>query len=386
MREFEKPFETALYFGFLPVRTPEITREDQNKLRAIKDSLHDPKRIQADSPFAFDILEKIALLRSFEAWGFEHMPNPVLLSYKKPIAGTFNKKSTHFAMGLEIFGLPTSSAEALIMRATLSILEDEGFKDLFVQLNSIGDKDSVAAFEHTVSQFVRKHMNGFPADIRKMARNDIFDILRSSDPGHAEVQEQAPKSLSFLSERSRIHFKEVLEYIESFCVPYDITPKLIGSPVFCSDTIFEIRNGEGADSEILAHGYRYTRLSKKLGFKREVPAIGVTISFKKKSGHRLSKGIGRAKFYLIQLGFGAKLCALPVIDALRKARVAVSHAISKDKLSSQLGSADNSKVPYILIIGEKEALEKSVTVRDVSTRAQETVPIDNLVTYLKKLK
>lgn len=386
LREFEKPFETALYFGFLPVKTPEITKEDLQNLKTVKDSYYEPKRVQAEAPFTFDVLEKIALLRSFDSWGFEHSPQPLLIAYKKPISGTFNKKTSEFIMGLEVLGLSTSSAEALILRATLSILEDEGYKNLSIHLNSLGDKDSVGDFERVVSGFVRKHMNGFPADIRKMAKTDIFEILRSNDPKHHEVQSQAPKSLSFLSENSRNHFKEVLEHIESFNVPYTIAHRLIGSTAFCSHTIFEIRNEDGEKSEVLAHGYRYSRLSKKIGFKKEVPALGVTIAFKKKEKKPLSSGIGKSRFYLIQLGFGAKLMALPVIEMLRKARITITHALAKDKLSSQLGSAENSKVPYILIIGQKEAIERSVVVRNVSTRAQESVEVDRLVEYLKKLK
>lgn len=386
LREFEKPFETALYYGFTPIKTPTVTREDILKLKTVKDAYYDEKRIQEEAPFTFDVLEKITLFRTYEEWGFEKLPPPALFAYKKPVTGSFTKKSSDFTMGLEVIGLPGSSAEALLLRTTLSILEDEGYKDLTVHLNSIGDKDSVAEFERMVGSFVRKHMNGFPADIRKMARNDIFDILRSKDEKHIDVQTQAPKSLSFLTENSRNHFKEVLEHIESFNVLYTIAPRLIGSPSFCSHTIFEIRSGTDESSTVLAHGYRYSRLAKKLNGKREVPASGVTISFKKKEKKVLSKGIGKIRFYLIQLGFGAKLFSLPVIELLRKSRIPIGHSLAKDKLSSQLGSAENSKVPYILIIGQKEAIEKSVTVRNMSTRAQETVHMDKLTEYLKKLK
>ncbi len=386
LREFEKPLETALYFGFTPVKTPEINSDDLAKLKALKDPYYNSNRMQSEAPFTFDALEKISLLRSFDAWGFEQSPSPTLISYKKPILGTTTKKSQNFTMGLEVFGLSTSSAEALIIRTILSILDDEGYKNLTVYINTIGDKDSVADFERMVGGFVRKHMNGFEADIRKMAKNDIFDILRSTDAKHAPVQDQAPKSLSFLSENSRTHFKEVLEHIESFDVPYTICHRLIGSPAFCSQTIFEIRNEEEGKSETLAHGYRYSRLAKKIGAKREISAIGATISFKKKDKKVLSKGISKSRFYLVQLGFGAKLCALPLIETLRKARISIGHSIAKDKLASQLGSAENMKVPYILIIGQKEAIERSVVVRDASTRAQETVSLDTLGEYLKKLK
>src|ERR1035437_2561745 len=385
-RELEKPFETALYFGFNPIKTPSVTKEDLSQLRAVKDPYYDPKRIQTESPFTFDVLEKISLLKNLENGNIENKYWPILISYKKPIVDTYTKKPTDFTMGLEIFGVSGSTAEAILIRTTLSILAEEGYENLTIAINSLGDKESVAEFGRVVNGFVRKHMNGFPADIRKMAKHDIFDILRNKDEKNATVQEQAPKSMSFLSEESRIHFKEVLEYIESFDVPYDITPNLIGSPAFCSHTIFEIRTNVESGGELLAQGYWYSRLSKKIGMKREVSAIGVTISFKKKNLRASTKGIPKPKFYLIQLGFGAKIATLAVIENLRKAKISVTHSLAKDKLGSQMLSAENMNTQHVLIIGQKEALEGSVMVRNVSTRAQESILIKNIAIHLKKLR
>lgn len=381
LKQFEKPFEVGLYFGFTPVKTPSVEREDTLALKALRDPSYDEKRMQAESPFAFDALEKISVLRSFIG-EWNDLSQPIFVSYKKPIAGTFVKKPSDCIIGLEVLGEVGSVAEALILKTTIAILEEEGCSDLSVHMNSLGDKDSVAEFERMVGVFVRKHMNAFPADIRKMARNDIFDILRSTDEKHVPVQNQAPKSLSFLSETSRLHFKEVLEYLEVFDVPYMVSPRLIGSPAFCSHTIFEVKDSAG---KVLAQGYRYSRLSKKLGSKREVPALGATIHLKKRPG-RMYKGIPKPRFYLVQLGFGAKLAALPLIDTLRKAKMSVAHSIAWDKLGSQLSTAENLKVPYVLIVGQKEAIEKSVTVRNMNTRVQETVSVANIVDFLKKLK
>src|SRR5690606_21961715 len=106
----------------------------------------------------------------------------------------------------------------------------------------------------------------------------------------------------------------------------------------------------------------------------------------KKSKSSPSRGVQKSKFYLIQLGFNAKLRAVPLIERLRRANISITHSLSKDKLSSQLGTAENLHLPYVLIIGQKEALENSVVVRNVETRSQETVPMDSIVEYLKKLK
>ena len=187
--------------------------------------------------------------------------------------------------------------------------------------------------------------------------------------------------MSFLSDASRQHLKEILEYVESFDVPYMIDPSLIGCPEFSSHVVFEIRN----ESRTLAFGYRYSRLAKRVGLKKELLAVSATIAFPKTSARR-ARNFTKPRFYLVQLGFGAKMHSLRTLETLRKARIAVVHSLMKDRMQSQIGTAENSKIPYILIIGQKEAIEGSVVVRDVNTRVQETVPLENLASYIKKLK
>jgi histidyl-tRNA synthetase len=48
--------------------------------------------------------------------------------------------------------------------------------------------------------------------------------------------------------------------------------------------------------------------------------------------------------------------------------------------------AERIGVPYALIFGQKEAMEGVVIVRNMQTSSQETVEIEKLVDYLKKLK
>ena len=53
-------------------------------------------------------------------------------------------------------------------------------------------------------------------------------------------------------------------------------------------------------------------------------------------------------------------------------------------LGGQIALAEKMKLPYSHN-GEKESMENTIMVRDMNTRAQETVPIGNLAAYLKRL-
>ena len=61
-------------------------------------------------------------------------------------------------------------------------------------------------------------------------------------------------------------------------------------------------------------------------------------------------------------------------------------ALSRDKLSSQLISAEKSGAEFIIILGQREALDSTIIVRDVSTRSQKTIKMEHLIETLKKIK
>jgi histidyl-tRNA synthetase len=372
----------ASFFGFHPILSlPHISKEDQSKWRGWKDPEVNPEVCKEKGPFGFDISEKSAILRSYIENKWNEKPHPLMFSFKKPVAGSDWRRNNEAVIGLEILGLSESPAEGMAMRAALSILEDGGSKDLTVHINSIGDKDSVADYEHALNNYIRKNISGMPPELRRIVKDSPFSLVRSRDKAFSNWREEAPKSVSFLTEASRKRFTEVLEYVESFNVPYVIDPSLIGCPEFCSNAVFEIRSEE----KTLASGFSYSRLSKKIGLKRELPCVSTTVVVKKEKEGR-SRLSPKQRFYLVQLGFGAKLLALEVIETLRTAKIPVAHSLGKDRIQSQMGTAENMKIPYMLLIGQKEALEKSVAVRNIASRVQETVPLSNLVTYLKKIK
>lgn len=371
----------ALHYGFSIIETPHITKEDIQKWNGFKDPLINPEYERNKIPFSFDIAEKASLLRSYVENRWDSLPHPLAYCFRKPFPGSDWRKPNDIILGLEIFGFTGSTAEALILRTALSILEDAGYKDLEISWNSIGDKESISDYERMLGNYIRKNIQLMPAELRKEVKESIFAIQRSEEKAFEKWIKEVPKSMSFLSEASRNHVKEVLEYIESFDVPYSIDPALIGRPEFTTHITFEIKSGQ----DVLAHSYRYSKLSKKLGFKRELPSIGATICLKKKDKEVIQKNIPKPRFYLVQLGFGAKIQTLRTLEVLRKAKIPVAHALMKDKMQSQMTSAENMKIPYMLLVGQKEAIEKSVVVRDVNTRVQETVSLTDLPAYLKKL-
>ncbi len=361
LSKFEKPLVIASYFGFIPIAPPKVGPEDEELVSHCK-----------NHPL-YNAIEKAALLRIYMEKNLCSLPHPLGLAYKTRRVPTYN---------LHYIGSPSGIAEASLIRAAISILSESGYKNLHLELNSIGDKDSLAFYERELVAFIKKQADKLGDSARQILREDVFNLFHEENEELRNLRELAPSALSYLSPQSRLHFKEVLEFVEGLDIEFELVSNLVGEKNHSSHTIFGIRADTGP---LLATGYRYSRLSKRLGTKKEIPSVSVAIYLGSKGSGRVYKELPKPKFYLVQLGREAKIRTLSLLEELRRERIRVEHSLGKDKLSAQLPSIDNLTATHLIIIGHKEALDSTATVRNISTRAQDTIPLSGLPRYLKKI-
>ena len=67
--------------------------------------------------------------------------------------------------------------------------------------------------------------------------------------------------------------------------------------------------------------------------------------------------------------------AAEVVQALKKAGLRVEQDLSADKIGAKIRLATLQKVPYMLIVGEKEMLGKTVAVRTRAGADQGQIPL-----------
>lgn len=388
--EIETAKETAGHFGFIPLPLFEVEKPDIQSAKKFSESslaIVKPWTDENDRYTGY-LEEKISIMRNYIDKRWSNIAIPLMGYYEGPVKGNphIRRNTDNKTFNLEIIGAPKAIAEAMIIETAFVILKDRyPDKEFYVEINSIGDKESMTKFAKELQNYARKEINKLPTPLRPEIRKDVFNIFNLKNPKAQEFVDNAPLPMTYLSDTSRTHFKEVLEFIESLNIPYEINHKLIGSRSYCSDTIFEVRTKD----EVFAIGERYNTIAKKIWGKKDIPAIGVTLHIHPHYENRQKikqKKDEQAKFYFIQFGNDAKRKSLAIIETLRKAKIPVHQSLSKDKLSVQLAQAEKLNIPYIIMMGQKEAIENTVVVRHMQTRAQDTVDIKILVTHLKGLK
>ena len=416
---FERSSEIAVYYGFKPIHTPILENEAVftsgvgTNTDIVEKEMYSLKT-KGGASLAMRPEGTAGIMRSYIENGMHADPQPVMLYYygpffrhNKPQQGRFRE---FFQFGIEIIGTSKSIADATIIQVTNIILSEAGVKNLCVLINSIGDNNCRPDYIKELIAYYRKNINNICPHCKQRIKMNPLRLLDCKNEQCAPIKENAPESITFLCDGCKNHFKEVLEYLDTMEITYRIDHSLVRGIDYYTRTVFEIiadtenctdENDEKKDDSdnaekkpvpiplTLASGGRYDNLAEQLGSKQDTPAVGAAVGvdrvlFTPGVKSTTSRIIKKSKVYFIQLGFEAKLKSLIVIEILRKAKIPVTHSLSKDKLSVQLAIAEKSNIPYALIMGKKEAFENSVIVRNMNVRSQDTVPMDKLAEYLKK--
>lgn len=430
---FEKAAEVAVYYGFKPIYTPILEKEELytrgigEATDIVEKELYSLKT-KGGTALAARPEGTAGIMRAYIEAGMHTEPQPVMLYYygpffrhDKPQRGRYRE---FFQFGLEVLNTEKSIADALVIHMSYLILQEAGLKNLTVLIHSIGDKQCRPHYIKELVAYYRKHINKLCPDCRQRLKENPLRLLDCKNEQCAVFKEDAPEMMRYLCEKCKEHFREVLEYLDTLSISYKIDPTLVRGLDYYTRTVFEITADDEVRAEkekekggvvenaehqepngavvvpvmeeektsipqTLAAGGRYDRLGERLGSKREVPSVGVGIGADRvmlspdfhASPPRIIK---KPKACLIQLGFEAKLKSLSVIETLRKAKIPLAHTLSKDTLSVQLAIAEKTGAPYALIMGKKEAQEDSVIVRNMESRSQDTIKISDLAEYLKK--
>ena len=398
----DKIGEIAVYYGFSPKKSPEIKKVDLEYAKALLagDFIDDEEDGHARLPLHVE--EKVALLRMYQEHAMYELPQPVMLYFKEPFKGASllpsrKQSSYHRYADLEIIGNARSIAEATLIQTARVMLQEEGYENICVEINSIGDKDSIARFNRELTTYYRKHVNDMHAECRQLLKQDAFELLMCTNEKCLVMNKEAPKSMNFLTEASRLHFQEVLEYLEKLGIPYRINHHLVGNRKYCTETIFSIVNMDHdakqdpkktGHHKILAVGVRYDGLARKVGMKRDIQGVSLSMLVKgnKPDLRKELKKTKRPIASYVQLGFESKLISLGVIETLRKVKVPLYLSLAKDRLGAQVSIIEKNNIPYTLIMGKKEAMEKSIIVRNTDTHAQETILLEKLGEHMKRLE
>ncbi len=272
-------------------------------------------------------------------------------------------------------------ADAVLIRAVRALVQDLTKSEVRLRLNSMGDKETRSRFTRELGTFFRKQGPNLPPECIDCAKTDVFWAAEKL-VCNKDACGLLPSPTDHLSEASRKHFEAVLEYLETTETPYELAPELLSRGTIWAETCFELSVEGGKGVEVW--GSRYNEFNKHF-FKGGLSSVGAVIRFTTENRDTVPtlKEKTSPRFVFVHIGDEAKRVSMQMADDLRRARIPLTQAIGIASLTDQMRFADSMNPPYLLIMGRKEALERSVILRERSSYTEHIIPLDSLIDRLK---
>lgn len=295
------------------------------------------------------------------------------------------------AIAFHVFNVKKSIAEAMLVQMLRALLSDIGFNNHTVRVNSLGDTDSVTRYMRELTNYLRKRIDEMPAPARElMKENSLAALMHLIEKDH-DLARRGPSPLEYLTDQSRKHFREIIEFLDLSGTPYEIDPRLLGHHECYSDTLFafDVRDENDAPFEtdpFYIRGGRFNTFVSRMS-KAKTPAVGAVVVLRDKKApvnFATPRNKHDSSVYLVQLGFGPKIKSLLLIDELRRAGIPVHQNIISDSLTEQLRLAEAKNARYAVIVGQKEYVEGNVILRDLHAQTQQNIPAGNIANILKR--
>lgn len=307
--------------------------------------------------------------------------------YERPQEGRYRE---HYQANFDVFGEVDPVLDAQLIQMASRILSSLGLKKVQFQINSIGCKQCRKDYNHLLVSYFKSKSTKLCADCKRRLSSNPLRIFDCKEEKCTHVRFGAPQSLDHLCKDCHDHFKHLLEYLDELEVSYQINPFLVRGLDYYTRTVFEIWPVEEEGKRVsLGGGGRYDDLVAFMGGEA-TPAIGFGLGMDrivaqmKKENTKIFKE-PTPKVFLAQLGDLAKKKSLKLFSQLERSGVLVAESFGRGSLRAQLRQASKIEADIALILGQKEALDETIIVKDMASGSQEIVAQDKLPEIIKKL-
>ncbi|HKR78345.1 MAG TPA: histidine--tRNA ligase [Nitrospira sp.] len=306
-----------------------------------------------------------------------------MFRHERPQAGRLRQ---FHQFGVEYFGTQDPRADADVIALLWRFLSDLSLPDLTLEINSLGTAADRAAYLPILVSFLKSHAPELCDNCRRRMDTNPLRVLDCKVPGCRTATEQAPQLVSHLSPEAKSHFDEVLSILGAIGIPSRLNPRLVrGLDYYCL-TAFEITSSHLGAQNAVGAGGRYDGLVELLGGPA-VPAVGFATGLER-IAMMLPEGSlppSVPSVYVAAFGSEGNSAGVRLVDALRLAGLSAYTDYRANTLKAHLRQADRSGCRFAVLLGDDEAKSGSAVVRNMDSKAQETIAMADLPRYFLSL-
>ncbi len=311
--------------------------------------------------------------------------NGTMYRYERPQSGR-DRELTQF--GMEVLGSDDPLSDAEVISLAVNIYKILGLKEIKVNINSLGDNESRTNYRNALIEYFKPHISNFCEDCRERLEKNPLRILDCKVDKENTILKNAPKTIDYLNEESRIRFNKVQEYLDIMQIDYEINPTIVRGLDYYNHTVFEIEakvEGFGSNN-VLGGGGRYNGLVNQLDGP-DTPCVGFACGL-----GRLVKALELEKvkmpivedidLFLMYVNEDEKKYAAYLSQELRLAGFIVDTEYTGRALKGQFKQADRLNAKFTCVLNSEDLNNNEIKIKNNETKTEEIISLDVLIYYL----
>jgi len=302
-----------------------------------------------------------------------------MFRHERPQAGRLRQ---FHQFGVEYFGTQDARADVDVMALLWRFLSDLALPDLTLEINSLGSSEDRAAYLPVLVSFLKGRQEKLCDNCRRRMETNPLRVLDCKVPTCRAATDDAPQLTAYLSRDAKGHFDQVLSGLAALGIPSRLNPRLVrGLDYYCL-TAFEITSSHLGAQNAVGAGGRYDGLVELLGGP-PTPAVGFAAGLERIAMMLPEQSLPAStpSVYVASFGSEGGPAGVQLLDALRRAGVSAQSDYRANTLKAHLRQADRAHCRFAVLLGDDEVRSGSTVVRNMDTKAQETVSLPDLPRY-----
>ena len=308
---------------------------------------------------------------------------------------------------VEIFGSANPLADAEAICVGVDILSNVGLKEFVVRISnrrltesylkllgiSLGEKMEqclriIDKFRKESQTKLAKEFSAIEIDDETVDR--IFSYISLVGSPRTVLDQLAGLNLTGDETKKSVgDLKALADALEAYgrldsCL-YDMS--IVRGIGYYDGIVFECFDKESEDLGSIFGGGRYDKLCRIYG-KRDIPATGAAGGIERlmislERAELFPKSQLGSKVFIASAQEGSRQDVIRLTQTLRDNGIRAEFDLKGRPLGKQLEYANSARVPYLIVVGPQEIQSKMVKLKEMATRSETLIPMDQITAKLK---
>lgn len=287
---------------------------------------------------------------------------------EKPQKGRY-REFTQF--DVDIFGVLDSTADAEVIGINIETLLKIGFKKPVILL---GSRSLMAGIPYEAIVAIDK--------LKKIGAQGVIGDMTAKGIPESQAKEYLERIQNL---QPNDELKTIITYLENLGLSsqfYRFEPTLARSFSYSEGPIWELVIEDYTVGSI-GGGERYDGLVNRLT-NMEIPATGMAYGFDRTVEAADQLGLiptkqSKTQVLITVFSPGLRAQSIRIASSLRQSGLNVEVYPLEAKMDRQLKYAIKKDLPFVLIIGQDEVSSNTVTLKNLATREQTTLPLEKVI-------